>query len=225
MTDMQERAVNSPKLAMAAVVVLPGPANVDSEAPSVARAGNDVCIINHEFPHNGAPQPDVFLSRSTNKGNTFAPTPRINLSNSAGFSGGEAIAMSRSGNNTRVYVAWNEDGIVTFRRDKTNNGSFSPTIPLSTVLGGNNVDQIRIAADGDNVFVVWAAEHPNLNDNRDIFLASSTNSGDTFQATINVSNNPGKSEDPQVVALGGHDVLVTWRDESSGNYRVHTIRT
>src|SRR5512142_1892447 len=107
---------------------------MDAEPPKVVRSGDHVFIIWHEFPPGGT-QPDIYLSRSTNSGESFES--RINLSNSAVSSSDEDIAMSRSGGDTRVYVVWTEAGQgVLFRRDRTNNGTFSNSVILSDAVGG-----------------------------------------------------------------------------------------
>jgi hypothetical protein len=120
--------------------------------------------------------------------------------------------VSRSGNNTRVYVVWIEDAEVRFRRDRTNDGTFSNPAKLNDALGGNNPLKPQIVASGDNVFVVWQAEHPLLGDNTDIFFARSTNRGDSVKDKKNISNNGGASEAPQIAVLADDRVIVTWRE-------------
>ena len=206
-----------------APIPITGTSGQDAEPPKVVRSGNDVFIIWHEFPDAASTQPDIFLARSSNRAATFRP--RINLSNSpAAFSGDEDIAVSRSGNNTRVYVAWIEDADVLFRRDRTNDGTFSNPIKLNDAVGGNNPTRARITASGDNVFVVWQAEHPQAGDNTDIFFARSTNSGDSVKDKRNISNNGGVSENPQIALLADDRVIVTWRDSSGGDFEIFYAR-
>ena len=58
--------------------VITGTPQQDAEPPQIARTGDDVFILWHEFPEGGL-VPDVYLARSTDKGATFGT--RINLSN------------------------------------------------------------------------------------------------------------------------------------------------
>jgi hypothetical protein len=195
-----------------------GASGKDAEPPQVARAGDDVFIIWHEFPPGGL-QPDVFLARSTDKGTTFKP--RINLSNTlAGASDQEQIAVTRSGNSTRACVVRIEDGLVRFRRDKTNDGTFSDAITLNDTLGANNAASPRTTASGNNVFVVWQAAHPGTTDPADIFFARSTDSGDSFKVKKNLSNNNGTSEGAQLTFLPSDKVIVAWRDNSNGDFEI-----
>jgi len=187
----------------------------DAEAPKVARAGDDVFILWHQFsdPLAAVLHTDVYIARSTNQGGTFQP--RINLSNTpTGFSEEEDIAASRSGNQTRVYVVWIENtaGVtdVVFRRDKTNDGTYANAKKLNGTLGTNNARNPHVVASGDNVFVIWEADGAGAN--ADVFFTRSTDSGDTFKDTQNLSNNTGESLDSRLVVLPNNRVLVTWRD-------------
>jgi hypothetical protein len=219
--DMSANAVAS---AFTTSSVIAGTAGQDAEPPQIVRSGDNVFIIWHEFPTAASTQPDIFLARSANKGATFQP--RINLSNTAaGASDQEDIAVTRSGNNTRVYVVWMEDGLLRFRRDKTNDGTFSNPVTLNDTLGNNNATSPQIVASGNNVFVVWQAEHPAAADPTDIFFATSTDSGDSFQDKRNISNNGGNSEAPQLALIADDRVIVTWRDDSGGDFEIYYARS
>jgi hypothetical protein len=223
MDSTQERSASALNFTFAPPGIIVGTPGSDAEPPQVVRSGDNVFVIWHEFPDSTSMQPDVFLSRSTNRGATFRP--RINLSNSpAAFSGDEDIAVSRSGNNTRVYVVWLEDADVRFRRDRTNDGTFSNPIKLNDTLGSNGPSRPQIAASGDNVFVVWQAEHPQAGDNTDIFFARSTDSGNTFKDKKNISNSTGNSEAAQIALLADDRVIVTWRDSSGGDFEIFFAR-
>ena len=203
--------------------VITGTAGLDAEPPQVVRSGDNVFILWHEFPTAGL-QPDIFLARSTNRGATFRP--RINLSNTlAGASDQEDIAVTRSGNSTRVYVVWMEDGAVRFRRDLTNDGTFSNPITLNDTLGTINATSPQIVASGNNVFLVWQADQPSANDPTDIFFARSTNSGNSFMDKTNISNNNGVSERPELALLADDRVIVTWRDDSGGDFEIFYARS
>jgi hypothetical protein len=49
----------------------------------------------------------------------------------------------------------------------------------------------------------------------DIFFKKSTDGGATFGDTINISNNAGLSENPQI-ASSGNNVYVVWKDNTTG---------
>ena len=203
MTDntIQVRALTAPKQ-------IPGTPNADAEPPTVARSGNNVFVLWHEFPEGfdpNDPQPDVFLARSKNGGTTFLP--RINLSDSRTVpSVGENIAVSGS----RVYVVWVEGGDVVFRRDRENDGRYSNRITLSNATTGVNPDLLRVAASGTNVFVAWQAE---VNGGQfAVFFTRSTNGGDSFQGPTKVSADNIVQPGPAMTLVGDNRVLLAWRD-------------
>ena len=71
----------------------------------------------------------------------------------------------------------------------------------------------QIATSGNNVYVTWAGNTPG---NFDIFFAASNNNGTSFGTPINLSNNTGVSNTPQIATLG-NNVYVTWSDDTPGN--------
>ena len=72
----------------------------------------------------------------------------------------------------------------------------------------------QVAADGDSVYMAW--QESTGGRNYDIFIKNSRDKGDTFENnTVNLSNNAGFSEHPQLAVSGG-DVYVAWTDDSSG---------
>ena len=215
MDTTPQLSAGSQSLTLTAPITIGGSPGSDAEAPKVARAGNDVFILWHQFPDPLALdlQPDVYIARSTNQGVTFQP--RMNLSNTpTGTSDQEDIAASRSGNQTRVYVVWIENtaGVtdVVFRRDRTNDGTYANPKKLNGTLGTDNARNPHVVASGDNVFVIWEADGAGAMP--DVFFTRSTNSGDTFKDTQNLSNNIGESLDSRLVMLPNNRVLVTWRD-------------
>jgi len=215
MDTTPQLSAGSQSLTFTTPLAIAGSPGSDAEAPTVARAADDVFILWHQFPDPLAPdlQPDVYVARSTNQGVTFQP--RMNLSNTpAATSDQEDIAASRSGNQTRVYVVWIENtaGVtdVVFRRDRTNDGTYANPKKLNGTLGTDNARNAHVVASGDNVFVIWEADGAGAV--ADVFFTRSTDSGDTFKDTRNLSNNTGESMDSQLVMLPNNRVLVTWRD-------------
>lgn len=85
-----------------------------------------------------------------------------------------------------------------------------------TNLTENPADSVygQVAADGDNVHMAW--QESMGGSNYDIFIKNSRDKGDTFENnTVNLSNNAGFSEHPQLAVSGGN-VYVAWTDDSSG---------
>ena len=106
----------------------------------------------------------------------------------------------------------------------------SSSLPLifenATNMTNNPLDSVygQVAAWNSNVYAVWQDSTPSDNRNYDIFIKNSVNNGNTFGLTVNLSNNSGFSEHPQV-AVYGNSVYAIWADDTSGNREVLFTRS
>ncbi|MGD9673667.1 MAG: sialidase family protein [Candidatus Nitrosocosmicus sp.] len=76
---------------------------------------------------------------------------------------------------------------------------------------------------GDNVFVVWQDNlfgHNRMN--YDILLKKSNDGGQTFGDVVNLSNNTGFSEHPQM-AVNGDNIYIVWADNTKLNRDIYFI--
>jgi hypothetical protein len=96
--------------------------------------------------------------------------------------------------------------------------SFSEPVNLTN----NQQDSVyaQVATQGNNVYMVWQENpqsHAASSDsaiNYDIFMKKSNDGGLTFGKELNLSNNPGFSEHPQIAA-SGNNVFIVWIDNSA----------
>ena len=91
----------------------------------------------------------------------------------------------------------------------------------TTNLTNNTRDSVygQVAAWNDNVYVLWQDSIPSDSRNYDIFIKNSADNGTTFGQPVNLSNNTGFSEHPQL-AVYGNNVYAVWADNTSGNKQV-----
>jgi hypothetical protein len=91
----------------------------------------------------------------------------------------------------------------------------------TTNLTNNTRDSVygQVAAWNDNVYVLWQDSIPSDSRNYDIFIKNSVDNGTTFGQPVNLSNNTGFSEHPQL-AVYGNNVYAVWADNTSGNKQV-----
>jgi hypothetical protein len=89
--------------------------------------------------------------------------------------------------------------------------SYGELINLSNNTGFSTNPQIT--AFGSNVYVVW---RDNSSGNDDIYFKRSSDTGNSFNTTENLSNSNGSSIDPQITATG-NNVYIVWSDNTSGN--------
>lgn len=201
----------------------------DSVYAQVASSGENVYIVWQENPPSGfSSQRDglinyeIFIKKSVDGGQTFGD--EINLSNNPGFS--EHPQIAASGN--YVYVAWidnsplvgsssqaEDNKKIMFKKSTDEGNTFAETITLSGVLAADS-SNLEIAAAGNNVYAVWQVTPLPIQFNAGqddvqsagIFLAMSSDNGETFQEAKSLSDNVLKSY-PKVAAYQ-NKVYVIW---------------
>ena len=94
---------------------------------------------------------------------------------------------------------------------------FSQQLGISSSNGTSELPQI--AAQGNNVYVVWQDNTPG---NYDILFKRSQNNGNGFKS-VNLKNSNGTSISPQM-ALDDNNIYVIWQDNTPGNYDVFLQR-
>jgi hypothetical protein len=141
------------------------------------------------------------------------------------------VSFTTYTNYQQVYAQSIDDANSNDDDDDDNSLSFTKPINLTN----NTRDSVyaQIASHGDNVYMVWQENNPdpldrnnNVNNNiqynndnyrnYDIYIKKSTDGGLTFSKEINLSNNPGISEHPQI-AISGNNVYIAWIDDASSS--------
>lgn len=156
---------------------------------------------------------EIFYRRSTDGGVTFEDAR--NLSNNPGRSWTPAIAASRS----NIYAVWYDDSSsgafdLVFRRSTDGGVSFEENVLILSANTGHQGRSPTIAANLNNIFVAWTDSSFNSGEvfgNDEIFYRRSTDGGITFEDTINLSNNIGRSTKP-TISTNGLSVYVAWQD-------------
>jgi len=145
-------------------VLSPGPGSVGE--PQIEASGNNVYIV---WGGTG----DVFFRKSSDSGNSFQNAIQLSTGN-----GAERPIIAKAGNN--VYVVWTADGNgsrdVFFKRSTDSGASFGGTINLSN--DANSSSEPQIAADGNNVYVVWLSAE--TQEGKQLFFKSSIDGGASF---------------------------------------------
>ncbi|MGC1133504.1 MAG: sialidase family protein [Nitrososphaeraceae archaeon] len=126
-----------------------------------------------------------------------------------------------------IYIVWadNSHGNYDIYLTKSTDGgtSFSDPVNLSNNIG-HTINPSIIASEND-VYVVLS---DNSTGNYDIYLMKSTDGGITFSGLINLSNNTGLSDFPEMAVVGNginKNVYVTWVDNSGTNYDIYLIKS
>jgi len=153
----------------------------------------------------------------------------MNLLNAYGTGG---IHITSYGNN--VYLTWyapvpvnateRERGLIAssdafFARSSDGGTTFSPKISLTN---RTMVNDPLIAADEDSVYLLWTAtgRYEKITDAYDdIFFRASQDNGATLGHIINLSDNVGNSQHPQI-AVSGNNVYVVWEDYTTAKGQI-----
>ncbi|MFI5125767.1 MAG: PKD domain-containing protein [Candidatus Acidiferrales bacterium] len=183
--------------------------NSVSAEVAIDLTGNIDVVWENDSPGNF----DIFFSRSADSGATFS-TPK-NLSHGSGDAQNPQIGLDAKGNINLVWADnippdFNPDSY--FARSSDGGATFSSPLNISNNAGFSANPFLTIDA-GANINVAWEDNTPG---NGDIFFSRSTDSGATFSASVNLSNDPLLSLAPVIAADKNGNINVTWQDATPG---------
>jgi hypothetical protein len=176
---------------------------------NVDAAGNVNAVWSNDSPGNS----DIFFSRSTNGGLNFSAP--ANISKTLGFSSNALLATDASGN---IHVIWTDNvppataTDIFYARSSNGGTSFSSPINISNNSGFSADPSLAVDSLG-NVNVVW---DDTALGNQEILFSRSTDSGATFSAVQNLSQNSGASSVPTISADKNGSLNVAWQDDTPG---------
>src|SRR5215216_6887806 len=107
--------------------------------------------------------------------------------------------------------------------DNNNNTIASDLVVFSNVtnITNNSKDSVyaQIVANANNVYVVWqeSVTQNSYENNYDIYFKKSDDNGNTFSKPINLSNNSGFSEHPQIAVTKNGIIFIVWADNTNSN--------
>ena len=102
------------------------------------------------------------------------------------------------------------------------NSTFISDLNFSNIINitNNKLDSVyaQIAAIDNSVYLIWQESvKDNSNENNyDIYFKKSLDNGNTFSKSINLSNNTGFSEHPQI-AVSKNGIFIVWADNTNSN--------
>jgi hypothetical protein len=216
--------------------------NNDFTFPKVAAYGNNVYIAwnvidSRSTQGEGEIITDLLYVKSSDQGNTFSPPIKLN-------NNGEKVGEAQlAAYNNAVYVVWGSspydhitsnlffmkitDNGNTFSNatEVKNNNFVNPSNVEIVVVGNNNSEgygeQSLLPSPSSQqvqeLQLYITGQVPLSDQNEEIFLASSSDNGDTFnQITTNLSNNSEFSECSSIAA-SANNIYVIWQDRTPGN--------
>jgi hypothetical protein len=209
-----------------------------SEKAPIVKSGENIYIA---WWGNRTGNHEVSFTRSTDNGATFQDV--INLSNSPNGTSFD-VRIAASDNNVyvtfiddktgfnQIYLTASNDNGATFGQPMLINEEVSPNstqafdefgIPIADESGlvkPTDDHSPRIAASGNNVFVVWYS--PEISGNWDVYFRASNDGGQTFGEIINISNTADRVSHLPEIAADGNNVYVTYWDSLPGDEKAFT---
>lgn len=188
-------------------------ATTDASYLSIAASGDDVYVVWDETDGVGN-DIDLYFSKSIDGGVSFSTPVKIN--NSTQF-GRPAIAVD----GTNLFVVW--------QSEDTPLGTASIFLVTSSDSGdtwGSNVVNVsnntghafnaQVTASGIDVYVIWE----DLSATPEIFLAKSTDGGNSFSTPANISQNSEYSSVPHMLLSDTGTLYVVWEQGDGFNSNV-----
>lgn len=123
-----------------------------------------------------------------------------------------------------ALLASQQEPVRIFRGGIGSNQSLQVVFENATNLTENEQDSVygQVAAWNSSVYVIWQDSVSGRN--YDIFIKKSIDNGTTFGEPLNLSNNPGFSEHPQL-SVYGSSVYALWGDNTPGSRDVLFARS
>src|SRR5215207_84417 len=211
--------------------------------PKVAAYNNHVYVIwnveenteqlsSSEGRSNSNNNTGLYFAKSSDRAASFGKSIRVNHPDQEL---GEA-QIAASGQD--VYIVWggshlNKVSNLSFIKSTDNGDIFSDPISITDNDNNNNLNpsNVEISVDkvgnnNDNVYIAWQSliSAAGQNNKEEILFKMSSDGGNTFGDTVNLSKNHDISECPSLTIYGGK-VYVAWEDLSPGNHEILFTRS
>jgi hypothetical protein len=189
-------------------------------AQLVLAADGSINVVWEDDSNSGS---NISYSRSSDNGATFS-APK-NLSSTLGNSFESQIAVDAAGN---IDVLWADSTPgnfdIFFSRSSDQGAIFSSPKNLSNSPTNSLHAHIAVDATG-GVYAVWQENVAADAGNKDIFFTRSSDSGATFSAPANLSNNFGNSAKASLIVDATGAINVSWEDATPGSTNIFFARS
>jgi hypothetical protein len=190
--------------------------NANDGAPRVAAVKDHVYVVWLRIMGGNL---TLLFAASQNNGTTFGTTIMLGTEPTTHHnSAPDQIIPQIAAYGTDVYAEWTlftgARSNIFFFSSHNSGSSFGPAKQI-TRKGGL---EFFMGVNENNVYLVWNAAEIGGHV-ADVFISSSHDNGTTFSTPVNLSNDAGTSVEP-MLAAGGSDVYVVWKDVTPGNWDV-----
>jgi len=145
--------------------------------------------------------------------------PDIRLTNANGFSTNSDLSSS----GTYLHAVWQDtrdgNGEIFYKRSTNEGVTWETDMQLTNMPTSKALP--TISASGSGVHIVW---YENRSGDYEIYYKRSTDSGNTWEPDVRLTNSSGVSSDP-IVKAEGSAVNVIWRDTRDGSHELFYKRS
>jgi hypothetical protein len=208
------------------VIDLSAGVGILSDFPEISASGNSVYVVWVDRVRDymarivsSVGKDEIFFLKSTDGGNSFSNA--INLSNDTQIATNPQLAI----NGANVYLAWYDRDNATNTNKIVFLKSIDGGIKFGKIVNLSNTSEFSyqpdLAACEGNVYSVWSSQVESQNFG--IFFAKSTDNGNTFNKTINISNATGFFISPKIAVSGSGScgVYIEWFDYNRGPSQIY----
>jgi hypothetical protein len=189
------------------------------EDPSIAINENNTIYI--AWSDDRDVDYDIYLSNSTNGGNSFSPNQRINDGALDAWHREPSISVDDMGT---IYVASTRsesgDSNISFSFSTDGGNTFSPNITVSDASSGIQNHPSLTLSEYGNIYIAWE-DSRNIND--DIYFTNSTNGGLSFSPNLRINDDVGTSAQwkPCITSYSEANVFAVWEDNRNGEWEIY----
>jgi hypothetical protein len=181
------------------------------EDPSIAVDNNEKIYIAWSDDRDG--DDDIYISNSTDGGNSFSPNVKINNETSSTWHREPSLAVDAAG---VIYVTWAKsisgDSNISFSYSTDGGNTFSENKTVNDDTSGmTQWHPCLTVGDSGDIFIVWEDSRDSSND---IYFANSTDSGNTFSPNKKINDDVGTNPQwkPCISAFGVKTIYIAWED-------------
>ena len=195
----------------------------DSDLPKIAVTDTGIVGVIWEETRDAFQQQstndDIFFNRSVDGGVTWQP---VSIALNTGTAGAHVTSdidrmwLCATGNT--FHVTWEEDSLTSlggneelwYTRSTDGGQTWSTPVTLNANPGGEDVDEPKVEADGNLVFVTY------VDSNDDVIGVRSIDGGATFSAPVRIESDPNGNADEPTLKVKGNVIVVAWTEQDPG---------
>jgi PKD repeat protein len=164
---------------------------------------------------------DIFFAGSTDGGQTWSVNKKVSDDPGSADQIQPVIAVNQGGS---IYVIWddkrNDDGDIYFAVSGDKGSTWSTNVRINDDVGARWQGSVDIVAgSGNDIYVIWSDARGGSYIQADIYFARSTDGGQTWSASVKVSDDSGTEfQGNPVIDRDETGTLYTaWTDRREGN--------